>query len=122
MKLPNGKEVSGGRKCNPRKGYICLESEGSECHFRNIRIKELPSTNPPPAEVNEAYQGFEALYSGLDFRGWKLLPDEDSPFDPDKSMVEVLPEPQAWLDRVFRDPLVAVAESARRLGRRVFRR
>jgi len=67
----NGKEVSGGKKCNPRKGYICLESEGSECHFRNIRIKELPSTNPPAAEVNEAFQGFEALYSGLDFRGWK---------------------------------------------------
>jgi uncharacterized protein YndB with AHSA1/START domain len=67
----NGKEVSGGTKCNPRKGYICLESEGSECHFKNIRIKELPSTNPPPEEVNEAYQGFEALYSGLDFRGWK---------------------------------------------------
>jgi len=66
----NGREVSGGKKCNPRKGYICLESEGSECHFRNIRIKELPSTNPPAAEVNEADQGFTSLYTGLDFRGW----------------------------------------------------
>ncbi|MEW6158387.1 MAG: DUF1080 domain-containing protein, partial [Verrucomicrobiota bacterium] len=36
----NGKIVSGGAHCNPRKGYICLEAEGSECHFRNIRIKE----------------------------------------------------------------------------------
>ena len=34
----NGKEVSGGTKCKPRKGYICLESEGSECHFKNLRI------------------------------------------------------------------------------------
>src|SRR6516225_2692544 len=33
----NGKEVSGASHCVPRKGYICLESEGSECHFRNIR-------------------------------------------------------------------------------------
>ena len=66
----NGKEVSGGTKCNPRKGYICLESEGSECHFKNIRIKELPSTNPPESEIAEADQGFHTLYTGLDFRGW----------------------------------------------------
>ena len=46
----NGKEVSGGSECRPRKGYLCLESEGSECHFRNIRIKELPSTDPPAGE------------------------------------------------------------------------
>jgi len=66
----NGKEVSGGTKCNPRKGYLCLESEGAPCHFRNIRIKELPSTNPPPDEVAEEYQGFHSLYTGLDLRGW----------------------------------------------------
>ena len=47
----NGKVVSGGSACKPRKGYLCLESEGSECHFRNIRIKELPSTNPKPDEI-----------------------------------------------------------------------
>jgi hypothetical protein len=67
----NGKEVSGGTKCNPRKGYICLESEGSECRFKNIWIKELPSTNPPESEIAEAAQGFTSLYTGLDFRGWK---------------------------------------------------
>jgi len=66
----NGKEVSGGTKCNPRKGYICLESEGAPCHFRNLKIKELPSTNPPPEEIAEEYQGFQSLYSGLDLRGW----------------------------------------------------
>jgi hypothetical protein len=47
----NGKIVGGGTACNPRKGYICLESEGSECHFRNIRIKLLPTTNPRPDEI-----------------------------------------------------------------------
>src|SRR5437763_11400956 len=41
----NGKEVSGIRKCRPRKGYLALESEGAECHFRNLKIKELPSTH-----------------------------------------------------------------------------
>lgn len=38
----NGEEVSGGRGCEPRTGYICLESEGSPVEFRNIRIRELP--------------------------------------------------------------------------------
>ena len=47
----NGKVVSGGSECKPRKGYICLEAEGSEVHFRNIRVKEFPSTNPRPDEI-----------------------------------------------------------------------
>jgi hypothetical protein len=47
----NGKEVSGGTACSPRKGYICLESEGSPVEFRNLRIKELPTTNPKPEEI-----------------------------------------------------------------------
>jgi hypothetical protein len=38
----NGEEVSGGNDCNPRTGYLCLESEGSPVEFRNIRIRELP--------------------------------------------------------------------------------
>ncbi len=67
----NGKEVSGGSMCSPRKGYICLESEGSECHFRNIRIRELPSTNPTPEETALEAQGFVPLYTGVDLRGWR---------------------------------------------------
>ncbi|MEX2118950.1 MAG: DUF1080 domain-containing protein [Pirellulales bacterium] len=38
----NGEEVSGGTGCEPRSGYICLESEGSPVEFRNLRIRELP--------------------------------------------------------------------------------
>jgi 3-keto-disaccharide hydrolase len=68
----NGKEVSGASKCVPRMGYICLESEGSECHFRNLRIKELPSTQPSDAERATVDEGFASLYSGLDLRGWRL--------------------------------------------------
>ena len=54
----NGKVVSGVSKCNPRKGYLALEAEGSECQFRNLKIKELPSTNPKPNEIaDEAHDG-----------------------------------------------------------------
>lgn len=67
----NGKVVSGGSKCNPRRGYICLESEGSECHFRNLRIQELPSSNPPANEIAGLDEGFKSLYTGVDLSGWK---------------------------------------------------
>jgi hypothetical protein len=68
----NGKVVSGGTKCSPRKGYICLEAEGSECHFRNIKIKELPSTNAKAEEsAPVADTGFKLLYNGIDLSGWK---------------------------------------------------
>ena len=70
----NGKVVTRGYHSNPRKGYICLESEGSEIHFRNIRIRELPGTNPPPDVVGLKDKGFRSLYNGLDLRGWKQVP------------------------------------------------
>ena len=38
----NGKFVNGVSKTAVKKGYLCLESEGAEIHFRNIRILELP--------------------------------------------------------------------------------
>ena len=38
----NGKFVNGVSNASIMKGYICLESEGAEIHFRNIRIMELP--------------------------------------------------------------------------------
>lgn len=38
----NGKFVNGISKSSQKNGYICLESEGAEIHFRNIRIIELP--------------------------------------------------------------------------------
>jgi len=70
----NGKVVSGGSACSPRKGYICLESEGSPVQFRNIKIRELPSTNPKPSEVAEAARGFRSLYTGVDLSKWKHEP------------------------------------------------
>ena len=44
----NGKVVTRGQDCVPRKGYICLESEGGVVHYRNVRIRELPSTPIAP--------------------------------------------------------------------------
>jgi hypothetical protein len=38
----NGKVVNGIRGTSQKKGYLCLESEGAEIHFRNIKIMELP--------------------------------------------------------------------------------
>lgn len=67
----NGKEVSGIHDASPRKGYLALESEGAECHFRNLMIKELPSTNPAPQEIADEDRNFKSLYNGIDLTGWK---------------------------------------------------
>jgi hypothetical protein len=43
----NGKFVNGITRASQKKGYICLESEGAEIHFRNIRLVELdPGVTP----------------------------------------------------------------------------
>jgi len=67
----NGKVVTRGTECIPRKGYICLESEGGLVHWRNMRIKELPDTPIDPAHVATADRGYRCLYTGVDLSGWK---------------------------------------------------
>ncbi len=47
----NGKFVNGVSQSTVRKGYLCLESEGSEIHFRNIRIMELPGGRVTPEQT-----------------------------------------------------------------------
>lgn len=46
----NGKFVNGVSKASVKKGYLCLESEGAEIHFRNIKIMELPSGITTPQQ------------------------------------------------------------------------
>jgi hypothetical protein len=46
----NGKFVNGISRSTRKKGYLCLESEGAEIHFRNIRILELPPGVTPKPE------------------------------------------------------------------------
>ena len=50
----NGKFVNGVSRSTRRKGYLCLESEGAEIHFRNIRILELPPGVTRPDQVAPA--------------------------------------------------------------------
>jgi hypothetical protein len=83
----NGKEVSGLSECKPRKGYLGLESEGAECHFRNLKIKELPSTNPTPEEVADVAQGHKNLYTGLNLAGWKADAEVKSHWQPNDWML-----------------------------------
>jgi hypothetical protein len=73
----NGKVVAGGSKTFPRKGYIVLESEGSDIYFKNIRVKELPGSDVPEAEVAEVDRGFRSLYTGVDLSGWKVAAGQD---------------------------------------------
>ncbi len=47
----NGKFVNGVSNSSVRKGYLCLESEGAEIHFRNIRILELPPGRATPEQT-----------------------------------------------------------------------
>ena len=67
----NGKAVSGGHDITPRKGYIALESEGAPAMFRNLRIRELPSSGALLAdEVGATDEGYRSLYTGVDLAGW----------------------------------------------------
>jgi Domain of Unknown Function (DUF1080) len=47
----NGKFVNGVRESSVRKGYLCLESEGAEIRFRNIRLMELPAGMTTPEQT-----------------------------------------------------------------------
>src|SRR5581483_7291919 len=78
----NGKVVSGVSECNPRKGYLALESEGAECHFKNIKIKELPGGNAKPEETADLARGFVQLYTGIELLNWKADPKNQGHWKP----------------------------------------
>lgn len=67
----NGQEVSGGEECNYRKGYLALESEGAPVEFRNLRIRELPSSGASAESTAPVDLNWRTLFTGLDLRGWK---------------------------------------------------
>jgi len=68
----NGKVVTRGTECSPRKGYLCLESEGGVVHYRNLRIKERPDTPVDAQHIATADRGYRCLYTGIDLSGWKV--------------------------------------------------
>ena len=100
----NGKEVSGGEECQWRKGYIGLESEGSPTEWRNLRIKELPTSGATAEQSAPVAMGHRPLYNGTDLRGWNCkTPDRWKPSDwqlvlSDGSVTEPL-----WTDSEFGD-------------------
>ena len=69
----NGKEVSGGDDISPRVGYIVLESEGTEAHFRNLKIRELPAAKIRPTRREKVLPatGMTPLYGGLNLDAWE---------------------------------------------------
>lgn len=73
----NGEEVTIAENANPRKGYLMLESEGAECHFRNLRIAEYSSTGATADQTGRDADGFVPLFNGLDLTGWKI-PEGDN--------------------------------------------
>jgi hypothetical protein len=75
----NGVEVSGGTDSRPRKGYLALEAEEAPTRFRNIRIRELPSSGPLAEDlVARADEGFVSIYSGTSLAGWRAAPGWES--------------------------------------------
>ena len=47
----NGKFVNGISGSTRKKGYLCMESEGAEIHFKNVRILELPPGVTTPEQT-----------------------------------------------------------------------
>jgi len=68
----NGKVVTRGHSASPRKGYVCLESEGSPIEFRHLRIMELPAKEAlAPEHIANPDEGCRPLYTGVDLSGWQ---------------------------------------------------
>ncbi|MCX6836867.1 MAG: DUF1080 domain-containing protein [Verrucomicrobia bacterium] len=106
----NGKEVTIAKAASPRKGYLMLESEGSEAHFRNVRIKELPSTNPKPEEIALEADGYVPLLNSLDLRGWKAPEGDNGHWKVVKELIDYDAESESiaadkslWSEREFGD-------------------
>jgi hypothetical protein len=70
----NGKVVTRARAKGRRRGYIALQAEHKLVNYRNIRIRRLPSTNPPNEESGKVDDGHVPLFDGWGFAGWKHLP------------------------------------------------
>jgi sialate O-acetylesterase len=104
----NGKVVTRGKAASPRKGYICLESEGSPVEFRAIRIKELPPSGAiTPEQTARAAEGFVPLYNGVDFAGWKFTDNHKGHWKADDWTITFDGQgPEAsdlWTERSYKD-------------------
>ena len=78
----NGKFVNGISQSEVKKGYLCLEAEGAEIHFRNIKIMELPPGVTSEAQTAPLAKGphvkIRGIYGGIPnelLEGGKTLED-----------------------------------------------
>jgi hypothetical protein len=70
----NGALVTAGFRCSPRKGYLCLESEGGPVEFKEMRLTELPGSPELKADQVSILLPVGArtttLFNGLNLNGW----------------------------------------------------
>lgn len=70
----NGALVTAGFRASPRKGYLCIESEGGPVEFKNMRLAELPGDPGLAPEqiclLLPAGTRTTCLYDGISVDGW----------------------------------------------------
>jgi hypothetical protein len=59
----------------PKAGKILLQTHGGEIRWRNIFVREIPSTEANAILRKHDAKGFESIFNGKDFTGW------DGPID-----------------------------------------
>lgn len=53
-----------------RKGSIQLQTHGGEIRWRNIFVREIPTTEANELLRKHSAKGFESVFNGKDFSGW----------------------------------------------------
>lgn len=70
----NGALVTAGFRSSPRKGYLCIESEGGPVEFKNMRLTELPGDpGLKPEQISMTLPDgtrTTCLFDGLSLDGW----------------------------------------------------
>lgn len=115
---------------------VAWEAESECASVRHARVDLLAEHSGLPATELEEIEGLVARLDAVatarthrlrmhgrnaDERpGWllsRLLPEDGTPFDPDnpQSMERHMPEPVAWLDRVFRGPVDLARDVTQRI-------
>jgi hypothetical protein len=68
----NGRVVTRASHCSQSKGYLCLQSEGSEIQFRNLRLTERPGPAAPAGQMARSDEGLRSIFDGVSFAGWQF--------------------------------------------------
>jgi Domain of Unknown Function (DUF1080) len=64
------------KKALPKAGPIQLQTHGGEIRWRNVFIREIPSTEANEILRKHGTKGFEDVFNGTDFTGWAGPIDE----------------------------------------------